>query len=134
MKISSIRETGEENAHRFVRVVQDVATAHKVIVLYADPGQTAYTDPEKVGWTWMKNRVWRQRVLDLLVEKEIHVTEAKFLPPDELDGWVFLATSVSTRHRVEDLTLDKTLEKRPLTMFQRLKWFFTATVPTGELG
>ena len=135
MRLDVSKETGEENAERFVRVVREESMEHKVIILYAEIGTSSYADPNKVGWTWMKNRNWRDRVLMMLADEEMpSVTEPRFLPPDNLDGWVFVGLSASTRHRVEDLRLDETLAKRPRTLWQRLKWFFTATSPQGELG
>lgn len=100
-------ETGEENAHRFVRVVATLAREERVIICYPHgPFRKAKGgNHPRCGWVWMLNPLWRARVLELLADAP--VKEAKFHEPDELDGWTFSAYSTVPVPRIAQLTLDQ---------------------------
>ena len=94
---SKRKETGAENAVRFV----------KVISKKAQEGRFIQAHPH--DWPWMYNEAWRERVLQILAESGTPVTDARFTPPDDLDGWLFDARSTVKRLRVTTLSLDETL-------------------------
>lgn len=91
------KETGAENAVRFCKVVGNKAKEGRFIQL----------SPH--DWPWMYNDAWRERVLHILEENETPVRDARFTPPDDLDGWLFDARSTVKRLRVQTLTLNDTL-------------------------
>lgn len=98
-------ETGELNAQRFVKMVTEQARDERVIICY--PHGTPTIRNPRVGWVWMLNPAWRERVLDLL--KDAPVKGAAFSPPDTMDGWTFHAYSTVPVPRIAQLTLEDTL-------------------------
>jgi hypothetical protein len=99
------RETGEQNAQRFVRTVATLARDDRVIICY--PHGIPSPNNRRVGWQWMLNPKWRERVLELL--KDAPVRGADFSPPDSMDGWTFVAYSTVPVPRIAQLELDQAL-------------------------
>lgn len=106
-RTSKRKETGDQNAQRFVETVLREAKDVRLIVCRMDSGY-AGRKSELCGWIWMPNPRWRAKVLDLLTSSDC-VTDFKFTPPDALDGWTFHATSTVPVPRVAFLELDQTL-------------------------
>lgn len=97
------KETGEENAQRFVHTVIAQAREHRVVIMYPSDTKAPWIG----GWVWMMNEAWRTRVLELLADAP--VKEPRFCPPDSLDGWTFTAYSTVPVPRIAQLTLDQSL-------------------------
>ena len=92
-------ETGEENAQRFVAVVLRLVAEQRHVVLSSEPRRLS----EMGGWTWMYNRRWRARVLELL--RDAPLRDAKFVEPDNFDLWTFSTISQAKAPRIETLDL-----------------------------
>ncbi len=99
-----IAETGEANAQRFVEAVTRLAREERVLIFYPYSSLMFGGTNERTGWIWMLNPLWQERVLELL--KMAPVRDARFSPPDSLDGWTFTAYSTVPVPRIAKLGLD----------------------------
>lgn len=99
------KETGEQNARRFVETVARLAKDDRVLIF--SPGGIWHVRNERNGWVWMMNERWRARVLDLL--RDAPIRDPDFSPPDSLDGWTFVAYSTVPVPRIAQLELNQTL-------------------------
>lgn len=95
-------ETGEQNAQRFAKMVVKVAHEDRVIICDAGRGYN-----ERYGWLWMMNAAWRERVMELL--QGAPIKDARFCPPDDMEGWTFSAYSTVPVPRIAQLTLEDIL-------------------------
>jgi hypothetical protein len=67
----------------FVGIVRATLARREICILYAEAFSPATADPNKI-WPEMKDPTFRTMV-------QHQVPDGKFLPPDELDGWVYTA-------------------------------------------
>lgn len=102
-----VKETGAENAQRFVDMVKRRAHDERMVLAYPSGKWTASND--HLGWVWMINPQWRKRVHALIAKQRVPVKDVRFHAPDSMDGWTFSATSTVPVPRVATLTLEETL-------------------------
>ena len=103
-----IKETGAQNAARFVATVTKLAEDERMVQLFPHPGFHG-SKHERYGWEWMPNAAWRKEVNRLIAISKAPVKDARFHAPDSLDGWTFTAVSTTPLPRVAQLTLDDVL-------------------------
>lgn len=97
-------ESGEENAQRFVRVLEKEAKSRRF--LQFTNGANSSKNYKHCGdWHWMPHPLWRERVLELIALKELKLRRAEFIEPDALEGWTFDAVSLEGTHVILTLTL-----------------------------
>lgn len=99
-----VPERGEDNARRFVQVVEKLARERRLIECYPHNGYHGHKT-ERHGWYWMSNPEWRARVLQLLADASVR--GATFCAPDDFDGWSFHCYSIVHTPRVALLTLEE---------------------------
>lgn len=92
-------ETGEMNAIKFARVVIKDSN-HSSSLYYS----MVTSSPN--AWPWMRNELWRARVLELLKDHSALFTDFGFKAPDNDDTWRFVA-EVKKFRSVSELTLDE---------------------------
>lgn len=98
------KETGEQNARRFVKVVAALAKDSRTITCYERPAFYGRRD-ERYGWSWMANPRWREFVAELLSKEPVR--DVRFYAPDSIEGWSFHAISFAHVPRVAELQLDE---------------------------
>ncbi len=97
----SSKETGKDNAKKFIAHVLKDAILEKVVVIEYDS-----------KWIWMRNPEWRDYVIFQLSipSNNSPFASARFSPPDDYDdSWTFAGYLKENSRKVEDLSLSDSL-------------------------
>jgi len=85
------QSTGRDNAESFINEV--LSDKDKIVIKYAD------------NWPWMCNSDWRRYVFDALRPSYVFKS-AIFSPPNQLDGWTFVAYRKDAKLPISQRSLD----------------------------
>lgn len=101
------KETGEENAQRFITMVKEAAREERFMRYYrlASPRDRLNV----TGWEWMAHEQWRQVVEAELVSSGA-VIDLKWYAPGPMGDWALLVSSASTTAYVETLRITDSLD------------------------